>query len=471
MLSERKKFFTIGIISLLIAYLYSTDIRVGFFVRSLLQFFCTGVSAWKGTLFFVFLSTCCLLRIVLSDKKFHIGNRNIVFSLLIAHIGGIILHFHYSYSYALDPFVRTIAVSGDHQSSNFINHLHVMKAEIAMLFSLLGISDGISMRGDYGKPFKLLLDNKITFLCLLLSCYAVAVVSLSCARPVKLQDRFRHYQFFCWLAYVIASFMCLKSLFDGGLFSSENITGMIFIFLILYFQSFLLTIVPLILSIGTFGVALELTGNQSLIVFALRDIIRGLCFLSLFLLIADCLLKQKRFVAFCFTLSITIFLARNFFWRHEFQSVIRPYKTNDSIYLTIKNAKKSVGTEVARSNHTAVYLFKPATSGKLLDIYQMLSIPTGYYIYNIDGQTCSRQSPYFVSGEIKVIEGELNVSIPNNALMKEFQSKACMENENCTFRYTGLMKGCTSNDFSSSEIAFLTSQNLKSFIFISSGTL
>jgi hypothetical protein len=193
------------------------------FIHALVNIFAGGRSYTKVYLFLTFLVVLFVISICVktSNKKLAQTARSVLIAfLLIGHLLGLTLFFYFTnqFNFQSNDFILTF--NNNEISSTQLTHNHLLKGSIGLTLSYLGMGYFESI--DAGLPFVGLVPAILLWLGVI-TVLLCGVVSIAYFR-YTISDRSNiRKKVFYTLAFGLSSFSLIKSIVDGGIFSTVAI--------------------------------------------------------------------------------------------------------------------------------------------------------------------------------------------------------------------------------------------------------
>jgi len=470
-MNSRVKLFPLAVSFLFfaLAILCSQDMKVILYVRSVTQFFASGVSTWKTLFFLVYASAFFFgLALYKLPEKMHQSRLNLLFtSLGVAHLCGLFTHILFCREITAPFFSRRlIAVFDGALSSNSWRHLHTTKGGIALIKRALGIR--LPMVGDSGDAFLGYLSP--TVLSIQLFAQIVCVYFLAreiFPRAARALASKNHGSFAC---YWTLAFVAGKSIFDGGMLAPENVAALALLVPMLLNEDRVLKGLPMVALWLCLLLPLQLIEHgEDLLDWTLQVLRSVLTFSSLIVLCSprasgSALLK---FTAVLIPLASAWFLSWTNWWLDEFRYAQTEIPGSAAVYATLTRPPTFSYQEMFPLGQSAVYKFSYGERVKIIDVHSQLKLTPGYLAINIDGVTCLRATPFERAGVVRIFEGVPMSEDPfqaSNSAVKRVVFSPRPGSRSFDFDYVVTFQGCTTNDSDSTVSYLFSSLGIRRFV-------
>jgi hypothetical protein len=292
----------------------------------------------------------------------------------------------------------------------------------------------------------------------------------------KLQEWNAFWKFPMLCTYIVSTFVIFKSFFDGGLFSAEfvvffsalccalkvkddSVSQALHIFsryLVMCFGAVILTYdfaspdrIPFFLH--DFSGSLLVLFLMNTTIFLIRTHGKNLLINGLFLFL-------------CIAL---VFVLIDHFWFHEFLRMTQTYGPGDKVYVLDKTGGPIQGSVKYQEGAFRIYVTTIGTVKKnALDFCRENRLPAYYNLATVVNRDCAENIPFPVSGKIRVVQGSHPVLDLKSEACESFLISPCIDQRECDYSYSGIIKGCIPNDAEAIVINHLTRSGFKKFILI-----
>lgn len=444
MTRERRIYLRWLLVALLWLVAFVQFPAVGFYSRSILQYFAGGYSEFKP-LFGIFWICLCLLLLTLSphsQKPFRAALT--IVPVVIAHVSSLSIHLLYCAVERLPVLAFTLSATDREISSNQLLHIHVSKGLLFGALKLLGL-ERIQQTSDPGRIYFEVLPTWIFVLHALLVLLAATAVLRSLPR---LADRWREQgRGFLLPTYIISTSAVIRCAVDGGPLDWTNLVLFpIFVLLLMRKEVSLRSLVLRLL--GFEACALLFTYVLHRIAHTeapLGVVYNG--FLSLFFVVAVTLVaasvktKKLQFAALG-AVVVFVWASTNTFWAWDFRAwrAMLPFGT----LLYVEDFYDRYPQLPGRfsEGRLSVRLLEVQEDTRLSSVFAKLGIRMGFSSVVDVTHSCNPSENFQRQGLVRVLSGKFEDRVFPQSLFAEFELAPVALSDGTEYRYRAVFHGC-----------------------------
>ncbi|MBD3362292.1 hypothetical protein GF362_01075 [Candidatus Dojkabacteria bacterium] len=385
----------------LLLFIYGLFIRPSsLFLWTLVYPFARGKSDAKSLGFFlysfVFLLSYSLIKPKIKILKTHEKKLNaLIYSLLIfLFLTGLVTFLFITFKYELNPFVRSVfVVDGRFDSTVSLIHIHTLKPILTIFLKILGKQDIFGY--GTGLIFTELINEWLYFLIFIL--YIAFIILIIIKGSILLSKTNKKISLA--LAYLIFSYMVIKSIVDGGLFWFESIFGLGGLLFLLYdkkfktlkqfnyFSAFLLLYCPIyiLLLIQTIEI-----GIDSKLFYVFFPIFGTLIFCLSILTLTRPYKMSKWTVYGGILIGFIIVFFENPISAYEYSYT--PIPQNSEVYITTYNKNLHLPI-VNKEKNLKTFRYKTKQNTTIKKLLSKYNLPITYNLINIPDINCRLSHP------------------------------------------------------------------------------
>jgi hypothetical protein len=409
-------FFALWLLAAVLSY------DVAFWTKGVVQFFATGVTAYKDFLFLFWAALGFAVLAFHSRPVRAMSARPLLVLTGVLSAVNLGAHFWLMSKFGLNAKSRILTVGEEAVSSNHFCHTHIMKPMLMPIINGLGLRDLLT-KTDPGGPYYDLLPHWLYFASLML---ALVLCCLIIRMLIQKRDEWpdeRRTAFV--LTYVVTSYVIIKSMFDGGPLTPE---------FIVYFSAWLVLLGTHRWEwgalFGRFAVSMAVTAGVVLSVNAmisLEDVpqlflrVVAIAPFPVFLVVATYMVRNRRtpwrlMLAAVFSLGILTWGASAYFWANGLELMNLRLGENDVVYISNQTGENYEYPVAYQEGNLKIHAFS-APGKKLGDVFRQHKIPVNYGRVSVASKdnNINVSAGYVSSGEMVVVRGrELDTSKTSN---------------------------------------------------------
>ncbi|MFH1263880.1 MAG: hypothetical protein V1495_10630 [Pseudomonadota bacterium] len=438
-----------------------------FYFRTFSQFFASGLTFFKeylfllwGTLLFTLLASPLRIK---PKKGIWVWG-----SILLAQGLVLVAQIYYSEQTRTQFGTSTTLVSGISFSQNRLTHLHVGKAMLTFLFRTIGISIG-SPPLDTGAPFQAILPPPLVGLMLVFSIVSLVLIVVAILGKKEVWSGRQYW--WCWIGLVVSSFAVLRSMIDGGPFSSEFLVYLpLFLLLLLGVPDSPLSLVRKLVPWWVAGFILlvgvtHLSGGRIGHGLFLRHVF-FIVFCPTLLLLTD-FLTSGRFVRrqlnLLWLIPILIVMNTGRFWGKSLCYFHTNLPAGTLVRIAIWNRMIPLHA-LATEGPLTIYEIRLSTATTIGTIHKMYGIPPGYEVVAAEGRNCETSAFGRNKGRITILAARPESTPPLPPVFRSFTLEPCRADERCNRHFETVINGCMPGGSYQLSIARLISMGFESFV-------
>ncbi len=444
---------------------------VGFVSTLITQFFAGGKTNFKEYFFFAwatFLFALLALPLRPPSRKW---GKTLMAVVGITMVLNLICHVWYSHKVGIHIGDFSIAVSHRLFSANSLVHMHVLKSTLFLPMRILAI-DPNRIWGDSGTPFFFLIPTPLVIAGLILALTAVFLTAVVAVEKTHEWSGRRFWPH--WLALAVSSYAVLKSLVDGGPFSTE---------FLVYFPPFACLILTSPSSAGSLIRAVLRWWIAALLLVLALHVLFHLPFLQD--LLVDVVLLA---VFFCAFLLVTEWIVTGSGYRHRyhllwmvpliigisfhhfrfdgFKLLSKRLKSGDTLIVSDYFRPEFPFDVKFSDGAMKVYSARITEPSSVWAFYRKYRIPPNFTPINIPGDTCRLETPYPLSGTVTIVAGRVSFQPRAFGLFESFHIERCPTEKSCDYHYEAIVKGCVPDNYSESVLHYFTEAGAERFVIV-----
>jgi hypothetical protein len=464
----RKSFLIAGLSFALWGLISALSYDAAFISSIVTQFFAGGRTYFKAYFFHIWAAVMFLLLALPMRSTKRPVEYWAIAALLLTQAINLFTQICYMRMVGAGLGNYSIAVVNNRPSTSSLIHSHTMKAIMIPLMRILHVNPE-SLHADSGLPFLTLIPKWALLLGL---GFTLLTIALTIPAVLKKRDQWtgrRSAPF--WMGLVLSSYVVLKSLVDGGPFSTDFL---IFfpVFLILMLgtpqspEQLIKKSLPFWAGALCIIMGLYLVWQVPMVEFLLHDIVLLAVFVSVLLLLLDRRPAPRFRLSphLLWLLPLLGFLGFHYFWTDGFKYLRHTIRPGVKFFLLDFQDYRFPLTVKYSEGNLRVYEGDVSAETSYWYIHRRFGIPPSHYILAVPDSTCSLDTPFMESGTIRVLGPERIRSKPKSDLFRYFRVENCRKNEGCDYRFEAMINPCVPDDLYQPVINHLTELGLRSFV-------